>query len=149
MSPRKNAIDRLIESTYDFGRIMRQQMIGQAKTADGANLLHIHALFLISEMKGMTMKQLADSLHISSPSATSLVNRLVRTGWVGRLHDKQNRRLVRLRLTPSGKTILRKKHERRRQVLRRIFGLLTTAEQLELARLHEKLSTKLSSLSSH
>ncbi|MBI5156308.1 MarR family transcriptional regulator [Candidatus Peregrinibacteria bacterium] len=149
MSSRKNPIDRLIESTYDFGRIMRQQMIGQTKTADGANLLHIHTLFLISELKGMTMKQLAESLHISSPSATSLINRLVRTGLVSRLHDEENRKLVRLRLTSSGKTILRKKHERRRQVLRRIFGLLTRSEQLELARLHEKLSTKLSSLSSH
>ena len=149
MSPRKNAIDRLIESTYDFGRIMRQQMIGHGKNDDGTNLLHIHSLFLISDTKGMTMKQLADSLHISSPSATSLVNRLVRSDWVTRVHDEANRKLVRLSLTPAGKRILQTKHERRRQVLRRIFGLLTTAEQTELARLHEKLSSKLSALSSH
>ena len=147
MSARKNPIDRLIDSTYDFGRLMRQQMIGQMKAVDGANLLHIHTLFLISETKGMTMKQLAQSLHISSPSATSLVNRLVRTGWVARMQDAHNRKLVRLKLTALGMQMLRKQHEKRRRVLRHIFSLLTVSEQLELARLHEKLSSKLSTTS--
>ncbi|MSR86879.1 MarR family transcriptional regulator, partial [Candidatus Peribacteria bacterium] len=66
----------------------------------GANLLHIHSLFLISEQEGLTMKEIAKSLHITSPSATSLVNRLVDMKWVGREHDTENRKLVRLRLTP-------------------------------------------------
>lgn len=145
MSPRKNPLDRLIESTYDFGRVMRQQMIGHVK-GEAGNLLHIHALFLISESDGLTMKELAQSLHVSSPSATSLVNRLVRMAWVGRKHDDRNRKLVRLWLTPLGKRILRQKHDKRRQVLRCIFGLLTSVEQMQLAELHEKLSRKLSTM---
>ena len=146
MTPAKDSLDRLIDSTYDFGRIMRQQMMGGMKIAGGANMLHIHALFLISEQEGLTMKELAKSLHIASPSATSLINRLVKMQWVGRMHDEMNRKLVRLWLTPLGKRILRQKHERRRDVLRHIFGHLTANEQLQLAKLHEKLSSKLSTL---
>ena len=93
------------------------------------------------------MKEIAKSLHITSPSATSLVNRLVDMKWVGREHDTENRKLVRLRLTPLGKKILREKHEKRREVLRHIFGHLTQPEQLQLAHLHEKLSHTLFSQS--
>lgn len=148
MSQKKNSIDRLIDSTYDFGRIMRQQMICGMKLGGGANLLHIHTLFLISEQEGVTMKELATSLHISSPSATSLANRLVKMRWVDRRHDEENRKLVRLGLTTLGKKILRENHERRRSVLRHIFSHLTQAEQAQLARLHEKLSQTLSIRSS-
>ena len=94
------------------------------------------------------MKELAKSLHVASPSATSLINRLVKMQWVGRMHDEKNRKLVRLSLTPLGKRILREKHDRRREVLRSIFSLLTPSEQAQLARLHEKLSSKLSARSS-
>ncbi len=145
MHSRKDPLDRLIESTYDFGRFMRQQMMGGMSTGKGGNLLHVHTLFLISEQRGMTMKELAQSLHVSSPSATSLVDRMVKMQWVARMHDEKNRKLVRLTLTPLGKRILKQKHDMRRNVLRHIFGLLTVAEQLQLTRLHEKLITRLSS----
>lgn len=143
MRPPNDPLDQLIDSTYDFGRIMRQLMMGQMG-GRGENMLHIHALFLISEQEGLTMKELATALHVSSPSATSLINRLVAMQWVGRMHDDRNRKLVRLWLTPLGKRILKEKHDRRRDILRRIFGHLTPAEQRQLTRLHEKLSRHLS-----
>lgn len=147
MHSRTDPIDRLIESTYDFGRIMRQLMIGRLG-GKGENMLHIHALFVISEQEGLTMKEFAKSLHVSSPSATSLMNRLVKMQWVERMHDEANRKLVRLWLTPLGKRVLREKNERRRDVLRHVFGFLTASEQLQLARLHEKLGRKLSTFPS-
>ncbi len=144
MSHRKDPLDQLIDSTYEFGRIMRHQMLGEMHAGKPVNFLQIHALFLISEEEGMTMKQLANLLHVSSPSATSLVNRLVKMQWVGRMHDESNRKLVRLWLTQPGKKILKEKHDRRREVLRSIFGKLTSKEQLQLSHLHQKLSRTLS-----
>lgn len=149
MNPTKDPLDGLIDSTYDFGRIMRQIMMARLSSGSrggkGQNLLHIHALFLISEQEGMTMKEIATSLHVSSPSATSLINRLVKMKWVRRKHDAHNRKLVRLWLTPLGKRILKEKHDRRHDILRHIFGHLSPAEQRQLTRLHEKLRTHLSS----
>ena len=149
MSSSKDPIDRIIDSTYEFGRVMRKQMLGDGGGGRPVNFLQLHALFLISEREGLTMKEFARLLHVASPSATSLVNRLVRTQWVGRMHDDKNRKLVRLWLTPLGKRILHEKHEKRRKTLREIFGLLTREEQLQLARLHEKLGKKLAARSSH
>ena len=148
MSQPKDPIDRIIESTYEFGRIMRQHMLCNPKTGEATNPLQLHALFLISEQEGMTMKELANLLHVSSPSATSLVNRLVKVQWVGRMHDDRNRKLVRLWLTPLGKRVLKEKHDQRRAAFRGIFSLLTSSEQLQLAELHEKLRHKLSAQAS-
>src|SRR5438874_2022493 len=96
MRKEKDPIDRIIESTYEFGRIMRQQMFEGNKGTSAMNFLQMHALLLISDREGLTMKQLAESLHVSSPSATSLANRLVKMQWIGRMHDEKNRKLVRL-----------------------------------------------------
>jgi DNA-binding MarR family transcriptional regulator len=140
-----DSIDRLIDSTWEFGRVMRRMMLGGQHGDTRINPLHIHALFLVAEKPGTTMKEFATGMHVTSPSATSMVNRLVRLKWVKRGHDKVNRKLVRLQLTQEGKRVLREKDAKRRSILRGIFGLLTPSEQRQLAQLHEKLGRKLSS----
>ncbi len=130
-------IGRIIQSTVEFGRIMRHQLI----CAPGAqvNFVQIHALMVIGEQSGITMKELATGMHVTSPSATSLVNRLVKLKWVDRKHDTKNRKLVRLKLTPKGAAELKNKQEARAKVLRELFGFLSSTEQETLAAIHEKL----------
>ncbi len=136
----RDPIDRIIESTFEFGRIMRHRMMSCEQRGAGViNFLQMHALMIVSEQKGITMKELAKSLHVSSPSATSLVNRLVRLRWVGRLRDPDNRKLVRLRILPAGSSMLRSKFRERQKVVRELFRLLSRDEQNALATIHEKL----------
>lgn len=133
----QDPIGRIIQSTVEFGRIMRQQMF----CAPGAhvNVVQVHALMVIGEQPGITMKELAGQMHVTSPSATSLINRLVLLKWVDRKHDTKNRKLVRLKLTQKGVVELRRKQEMRATVLRRMFSQLSEKEQETLAALHEKL----------
>lgn len=135
---KRNPIDRVIESTFEIGRIMRHRMKCEAKD-NRINFLQIHALMLISEQDGITMHELADALHVTSPSATSFVNRLVKMQWLERMHDPHNRKLVRLRVTAKGKALLREKLMLRQKLMREFFSLLGAAEQASLAALHEKL----------
>jgi DNA-binding MarR family transcriptional regulator len=137
----EDPIERLIESSFEIGRVMRHHMKFDGKE-HGVNFLQIHALIIINEQKGITMKQLADALHVTSPSATSFVNRLVKLGWVERLHDPANRKLVRLRITVAGGKLLRIKMERRQKMIRELFSLLTPHEQSMLADLQDKIVSK-------
>ncbi len=134
-----DTLDRLILSTYEIGRVMRSHMMCGHATHAKMNLAEVHGLLLISERPRMTMTELSEALHVSLPSATSLVNRLVKSKLVQRRHDTRNRKLVRLSLTASGKKFLGEQHRRRREMLRNIFGLLTSEEQGTLCRLHEDL----------
>ncbi len=137
MSRSTSSVDRILASIYEISRIMRQRMEQQGK--ERANFLHLHALLIVSEQPGITMKELARALHVTSPSATSLVNRLVKTKLVERRPDPANRKLVRLRITKTGAAQLQEKHRERTAVIRELFGLLTAAEQRTLAVLHEKV----------
>lgn len=143
MTP-NDTLDRLILSTHEIGRIIRSHMMcGQP--AGKMNLGELHGLLVISEHPKMTMGELAEALHVSLPSSTSLVNRLVKNKLVQRRHDLKNRKLVRLMLTEQGKTILAKQHRKRREMLRKIFGLLSSQEQRTLTLLHEELLHRFSS----
>lgn len=130
-------IGRIIQSTVEFGRIMRHQMM--CAPGEQMNFVQIHALMVIAEQPGITMKELATGMHVTSPSATSLVNRLVKLKWVDRKHDTKNRKLVRLKLTAKGASELKAKQEARGKILRELFGYLSSTEQETLAAIHEKL----------
>jgi DNA-binding MarR family transcriptional regulator len=143
----KRTAGRLLDSTFEISRIMRQQMLrdlGDQKM----NFQQIHALFIIDERNGMTMKEFASALHVTSPSATTFVDRLVRQGWVERKADPANRKLVRLSVSRSGKNYLRTIHRKRNTMMADFLSLLSPHEQTLLADLHEKLITRFQQLSS-
>ena len=54
-----------------------------------------------------TMGALAKSLHVSMPTMTGIVDRLVRAGYVRRSTDPHDRRQVAVEVTPKGATFIR------------------------------------------
>jgi DNA-binding MarR family transcriptional regulator len=136
-------IDRIMQSTFNISRVFRQRMMGahaeSGEDAGATNFLQMHALLIIEEHKGLTMKELAESLHVASPSATALVNRLVKLSWIERMPDPKNRKLVRVKLTEGGKKFLKRKHQKRREIMQELFQFLTPQEQETLASLNEKI----------
>ena len=135
-------------ATFELSRTFRHRMMCMAREGTAMNFLQIHALALIAEHRGITMKELAHHLKITSPSATSFVNRLVKIRWVERFPDAENRKLVRLKITQTGMRLLRAKKQKRMAASGEIFSLLSPREQIQLAHLLEKLAQKVHSLAS-
>lgn len=128
-----DSLDRIIDLSFELGRIFRHKMVTVVRNGEPVNFLQMHALVLIRKKPGITMKELAESLHITSPSATSFVNRLAALTWVRRDHDDKNRKLVRLSVTAAGDKIILSKMTGRRRELRRIIGLLPEKERAAMA----------------
>jgi DNA-binding MarR family transcriptional regulator len=103
----------------------------------------MHALMIIKDNDGLTMKEFAEFLHVTSPSATSFVNRLVKMKWIKRSADKTNRKLVRLKLTTEGFTMIATKMKEHMRVMRDLFELLNATDQREFARILTTLRTTL------
>ena len=139
----EKTIDRLMNTVYELGRIMRQRML--MCDAGEIHMGQVHAMIVIQERPGITMKELADALHITSPSATSFIDRLVKLGYIDREHDAENRRLVRLNISLEGQKILREKMTERRKIFAEILGQLNTVDQESLLRILGKLITTHSS----
>jgi DNA-binding MarR family transcriptional regulator len=66
----------------------------------------LKALLLISEEKGIRMRELARRMGGSFSNATVLVDRLVDRGFVERLAEPQDRRVVRVRTTEKGQRLI-------------------------------------------
>ncbi len=134
--------DKIIALTLDIGRLMRQKMM-ELSQKHGVNIQQLHALLMVAEHEGITMKEFADALHVTSPSATSFAERLVRLGWVARKHDQENRKRIHLNLTPKGKLLLQNKMRERARIMKSIISHLPSHDQREFARILTQLSHSL------
>ncbi len=74
----------------------------QLKNGLGITGLQGYALMGLQVQGPMTMTQISDYIKLSLSAMTRVVDKLVEIGLVERKHDRSDRRLVQLELTPAG-----------------------------------------------
>ncbi len=137
-----SAIDQLPPLLMEMARMMRKKLIFDSETK--FNPLQFHALMVIREHDGLTMKEFADALKVTSPSATSFADRLVKLKWVRRKPDPKNRKLVRLEMTAAGNAMIASAMTHHAAVMRDIFSRLSDKDQRELVRILHHLHSSFS-----
>jgi DNA-binding MarR family transcriptional regulator len=78
---------------------------------------------------GLTVGELAETMHLRHHSAVGLVDRLTRRGLLRRKIDPQDRRRVRVRLTARGKRVVERLAIVHRDELRRLRSPLVRSLQ--------------------
>jgi len=99
-------------------------------------------LKIIEHYKSRSIKDISETLGISSSAATQLVDVLVQAGYVMRKEDLKDRRSVKLELSPKGKKHITDANEKRITEMARLFDVLTDSELEEFLRLHNKILSK-------
>ena len=103
-SDRKELVDRIAESMDRMRRLgrarMRDDLAGFDMTVPQVRTLH----FL--SRGPQRMKDISDHLMRGMPSATSMIDRLVRKGYVERVPDQSDRRVVLCQITEPGREML-------------------------------------------
>ena len=84
---------------------------------------------------GLPCSQIGERMVTREPDVTRLVDRLVKAGWVRRDRSDEDRRVVSVTLTTSGKKFVDKLDEPMMNLHRETLGHLTKAETKELNRL--------------
>lgn len=95
----------------------------------------IHSLENIGHLQEGTMSELADRAGVKQSSMTTMIDRLVRKGYVSRTRDADDRRVVLVRLTEAGGQIHERHDQLHQQVAEHWLRSLKEAEQNELIRL--------------
>jgi DNA-binding MarR family transcriptional regulator len=67
----------------------------------------VFALMTLEEDGVCTLSKLSKRLNVSPPTASGIINRLVKRGYVGRSQDEKDRRVVNISLTKSGEVIIK------------------------------------------
>ena len=134
--------DTIIDLAFRLSRIMRQRMF-KMRSISHVNMIQLHTLAWIAESRGVTMKELAEHLKISSPSATVFVQRLVVMRLLQRFEDPKNRKLVRLKISRKGQALCREHMQTAQSALRKIFSIISPSDQRDLARILDTLVQEL------
>ncbi|MFB3918546.1 MAG: MarR family winged helix-turn-helix transcriptional regulator [Candidatus Velamenicoccus archaeovorus] len=99
--------------------------------------------YLVMEMlrrKGaMKMTQIALEMGITLPAATGLIDRLHGTKILDRLYDQDDRRVVRIHLTPKGRRLFLQLSRKREKMVKHIFGKISEEERQTYLKILRKI----------
>lgn len=120
-------------------RIRRSHM--SALEPFGLNPSQSRALHVLArEPESMRLRDLAEHLRIVARSATDIVDSLEAAHLVTRQQDPSDRRAVLVELTETGRALLDRIDDARRQVSSEMFDCLEPTERVELNRLLSKIA---------
>jgi DNA-binding MarR family transcriptional regulator len=128
--------DRQIEAMRQYARALaivdpiRVRMWAEAELTTS----QLRLLFRVHEEPGTTLSSLAAHLRVSPPTASGLVDRLVRQGLLRREDDPRDRRYVRHELSERGLAVLTELEREARALMNEILGRLSDDELDSLVR---------------
>lgn len=92
--------------------VQANRQVNRQLSLEGITLEHWRALKVISDMDGVTMRELSEELMQNFPTLTKIIDKMVLEALVYRVPDEQDRRKVRLYITEKGKGILEQQNDR-------------------------------------
>jgi len=90
------------------------------------------------------MTALANFMGVTTAAATGIVDRLVKSGFVGRQYDAQDRRVINIELSAKGREMVRKFKEGKRRMTVEVFKNLTEADRKNYLRIMTRIKDILS-----
>src|SRR5256712_1198506 len=111
----------ILETVPLVMRVVRAEVRRQG--AQVVSVPQFRALAFVERHPGASLAGVAEHLGVTAPTASTIVDRLVRRRLVGRVPDPAERRRVALTLTPAGgRLFARLRSKARRQVAMRLAG---------------------------
>lgn len=111
------------------------------------NELHLVHAITLHEQK--TTTAVANELHLSKGSLTSSVNTLVKRGYVERIRNQQDRRVINLTLTSKGRLLYRAHDAFHRQLVKSFLNGMTDSDVTLIKRALTNLQNFVDEASNH
>jgi DNA-binding MarR family transcriptional regulator len=116
----------LSELRTAFGEL---RCVGSERLAkQGVSMTHLHVLSMLDHHGDLTMSHLADLLGVSLSNVTGLIDRMEERRYVERERDRDDRRVVLVRLTAEGRSQLDAIQLVRQDLMQKILSRLTPDE---------------------
>jgi DNA-binding MarR family transcriptional regulator len=130
-------------------RLTQLSSQGRARHATDQPFLFYRLCVILAQRDGSaTMGELGDALGVPLSTATRLVNRLARGGFVERQTDPKDRRIVHIILTAEGKRLYHAFHDFAQQRIEVALSHFTAQERRQLVKLLRKTVIALADLPS-
>lgn len=135
---REDLIQEIVES------LARCQRLTKPSVWQTLGLSHaqVGMLFLLFHHHETSVKKISEYLGVTKSAVTQLLDPLVEKRLVSRKNDPQDRRIVRLSLTPKGLQLLKKLNKLKYAGIRSALDSLSMQELQAMAQLHQKMNAK-------
>ena len=88
-------------------------------------------LEIVHKYGEIKMTDIAHHMDISTAAITGIVGRLVRDGYVTRITDPRDRRIVKIRMMQKGSSMVKGALVQRKKMVAEIFGVISEKERNE------------------
>jgi DNA-binding MarR family transcriptional regulator len=82
-------------------------------------------LDMLNKNGELNMSDLARIMNVTTAAMTGIVERLVRDGYVARISDPGDRRVIKIKLTAKGSKVVKTVHDQKREMTIKLFGVLS------------------------
>lgn len=130
-------IDEFVDLVFVMNRLTKE---GLENEKGSPSYIQLQALSFISNQKNPIIKSVAEHLNITPPSATFLINNLIKSELINRLHNAQDKRMVHLVISKKGKKELEKSFLRSKKYLYKKLSLLSAKERQSFILILKKIS---------
>ena len=130
----------LEEALMSFRHKMTTALVEEAKKHDWS-LSHFEVIQYIAEQGNPSMKDIASQLHITPPSASTLVDTLVSKNLVLRSQTPDDRRAIHVILAPTAHKLLVSIYKKKSSIFNSMLSNLNEGDKKELARILTKCTS--------
>jgi DNA-binding MarR family transcriptional regulator len=147
--PPMDSIDQTtLQAFQALGRVfhLHRQAMQRRLSNPETHHAELISLRLLTTTDGMSQRELANTLNLSRPRVTGILQGLERAGAVRREVDATDQRVTRVFLTAEGRRQELDNRAAFEEYVQRTIGLLSDSEKTELARLLDKVSGNIARL---
>lgn len=92
-------------------------------------------LDLLHKQGESKMTHLAQFMQVTTAAMTGIVDRLVRDGYLVRVYEPKDRRIIRVKLTTKSDALVKKINQQRRRMIIKIFGEISEVDRQDYLRI--------------
>ena len=130
-----SSIGTSLEETLSAFRRKLSEMFRQEAEDLKCPMSQIDTLVYIAKKGDPSMKEIANHLKITPPSATSIIETMQKKKLITRSTNSKDRRTIRVILTPKAWKMFKSFHDHKLTVITKMFSKLQDADQKQLIRI--------------
>jgi len=134
---KSNINKEISEVIFNIYRKMKKSF--QTMKGNDLTMIQLHGLIFINENKNCQLTDFAQAFSITLPTANSLVEKLVNLKLITKTHDKDDQRLIRLKVTKKGETLIKKMTQEKEQCFSNLIDKLDNKEKERLLVILKKI----------
>lgn len=134
-------VQKLMESILNIQRVF-SSVKHNFLEKNGVSRSQMIILYFLDAHTKVSMKEIAIYLNTTNGAATQLVDGLVKYGYLERVSEPEDRRVVKLQFTGAGYKKFLQFREQHLEFVKSVFSELTEKEMDTLIKLQEKILNK-------